>query len=355
MRGVNMRRLILFLIASTYASSINLVIAQEAQSWSSPSLLEMPIYDHHYPRGAARRGAEGWVIFRFMVGVDGRVSDPAILHASGREVFQQEALRALQRSTWEPARLAGEAIEASASFQFRFSMEETQRAVHFSFQRRYDNLMEYLEANDQEAATDMLNELNARDSFNHMEDALLNMARYSYHQQYGGSDIELMGYLDRALAYESSDIENARESVYLPDKLIELARNNLFMLQVNTRHYAEALNTYYLSRQSGINVEAFTPVVEQIRRVRGDESSYAVAATTDSNGLWSMLLHKAGLTIHSLGNSVSEIKLWCRRRHQVFEFQEGAEYAIPESWGQCTVQVSGAPNVQFQVEQFKPE
>ncbi len=63
-----------------------------------------------YPRRAAQRGQEGYVIVEFTIAVDGSVKDPRVVESSS-SVFDREAVRAVSRWKYRPQIANGEPIE----------------------------------------------------------------------------------------------------------------------------------------------------------------------------------------------------------------------------------------------------
>ncbi len=79
-----------------------------------------------YPDTARDAGIQGRVVLRMRVGRDGRVVD-AQIHHSTHPLFDAAALDAGRRWRFEPARLRGEAVEATVYLPVLFRMEEDER------------------------------------------------------------------------------------------------------------------------------------------------------------------------------------------------------------------------------------
>ena len=85
-----------------------------------PRLLKMA--QAEYPVQALRKNQSGWVEMEFTVGVDGKVRDVAVIKAMPPRVFEREAMRAMQQSTFEPARKDGKVVESRASQKIEFKL-----------------------------------------------------------------------------------------------------------------------------------------------------------------------------------------------------------------------------------------
>ena len=334
------------------ASLTGITQGQEtAQFFESPTPLEFEAAS--YPSTAARMGAEGWVLLNFMVDSNGKTFEPAVVASAGLEVFHKSALRALNRTKWNPATIDGRAIEGGASFLYRYAMEDSEKAVTRVFKRQYEDLGELFKSGAKDDAETLLASMNERGSLNNYENALLALSNFNYFRIFeDGSDENQIDSLRVALNYESYSEDIVEGGGYLPEDLRESARRQLLMLLSNTKKYAEALNVYYLLRESGADVEVFGAMVEQIHQLAGDSSEYSVKGETDKNGLWDIQLFKSGLYIDNLGNSISEFRLRCDKKYQFFTFQEGVDYQIPASWGSCNLEVLAAADIEFEVVQF---
>ncbi len=77
-----------------------------------------------YPRAARIRGTEGWVTIRFTINEDGTVSDPTVIEAHPKRVFEREALRAIKRWQFKPRIVDGVAIKRSATQTIEFEMAD---------------------------------------------------------------------------------------------------------------------------------------------------------------------------------------------------------------------------------------
>lgn len=64
-----------------------------------------------YPRRAAERGIEGYVIVKFRVGTAGQVVDPRVMDSDPKGVFERAALKAVRKWKYNPKVVDGKAIE----------------------------------------------------------------------------------------------------------------------------------------------------------------------------------------------------------------------------------------------------
>lgn len=76
-----------------------------------------------YPRGAARRGLEGWVDIMFTIEKDGSTSDH-LPYYSSHDLLRESAIEAMRQFQFEPQSLDGEPVRVhGATYRFVFQMD----------------------------------------------------------------------------------------------------------------------------------------------------------------------------------------------------------------------------------------
>jgi len=78
-----------------------------------------------YPREAALEGIEGWVRIAVEIDEHGRVRDVEVLAAEPRGYFEQAAIRAVRRWSWEPAVIDGQPRAQRVVQELTFELDET--------------------------------------------------------------------------------------------------------------------------------------------------------------------------------------------------------------------------------------
>ncbi len=76
-----------------------------------------------YPPVARRRGIDGWVELRFVVGLDGRPRDVQVVEASPKGIFDKAALAAVSRQRYAPYVEDGVTYERLANLRVQFRLE----------------------------------------------------------------------------------------------------------------------------------------------------------------------------------------------------------------------------------------
>jgi protein TonB len=76
-----------------------------------------------YPRAAQRRGDSGWVDIVFTVALDGTVKDVEARDSQPEGTFENAAIRAVEKWTFEPVIENGQAVEKRAGVRMMFALE----------------------------------------------------------------------------------------------------------------------------------------------------------------------------------------------------------------------------------------
>jgi len=86
-------------------------------------LIPLTMLPPQYPPAARMRQVQGWVDLLFTVNADGTVSDPVVVDAEPREVFDNAAIDAALRWRFRPVMQNGEAVPTLAEIRINFSLE----------------------------------------------------------------------------------------------------------------------------------------------------------------------------------------------------------------------------------------
>ncbi len=94
--------------------------------WPGPGLVDRPASPRwpirpDYPAAARRRGDQSTVIVEAWVDRAGKVAASTVL-ASGGELFDRSALRAVDRAAFRPASLRGEAVDSRVALRIHFAL-----------------------------------------------------------------------------------------------------------------------------------------------------------------------------------------------------------------------------------------
>ncbi len=299
-----------------------------------------------YPRARQVEGREGWVQLDFMVGQNGSPYEIAVTDSSGDEQFEQAAVRALERSTFEPATLDGQPVEAAHALKYSFAIEsgaDAQQGASRSFVAAYQDALDAIEAGDDSAAAARLDGLDVRNLY---EDAFASLARYRFLARWGSKQQQLAA-LTRAVAHE-------REQRYLPPEAFVWALRQKFALETELQDFGGALDTWDVLRAQTLEPPvrvALERAVADIEALRQDDRAFAVSGRVGENGSWFFDLLKRRFHIDRVAGEIAELKLRCARDYVLFRYRPELEYEVAERVGECLLEVVGTPGTEFRLVQ----
>jgi len=339
--------LLLIGVSSSYAETsghhaVTVFTAPEAKEPKIPQ----------FPNRAARDAAEAWVVYSFMVDIEGKVYEPTLIESTGGRFgrdFEKEAKRALERTDFHPAMNGSTPVEGASTMKYIFRMKSGADGATKIFSRQYSQFSKILASNDQQATQASLRKLEDRGVRNLYENAYLNMARFNYAVKYG-TTAEQMKYLNTALSYENIGPKVS----FLPDDMVVIARRKLFELQLANKFYAEAAKSYeaFGENEDTTAVELLMPSYQELTELKSNEDAFELDAVTNENGFWSINLFKQGFAITEADGVLDEVKLRCAKKYVFFPVELDEEYSIPASFGDCNLQLLGNADVDFKLVQF---
>jgi periplasmic protein TonB len=97
-------------------------INERAASHRTGEAIAVVMIEPQWPREALLRGIEGWVKMEFTIRPDGSVGDIRVIEAEPRRMFEQHAVRALERWRFQARVVDGRAVSQRATqvIEFRF-------------------------------------------------------------------------------------------------------------------------------------------------------------------------------------------------------------------------------------------
>lgn len=90
---------------------INVVVGQQRGTGSDGEAVPIFTTEPRYPAGAAERGTQGWVKFKFTVGVDGSPKDIELVDAEPKHAFNHAAKKAISNWRFQPKKVNGKPVE----------------------------------------------------------------------------------------------------------------------------------------------------------------------------------------------------------------------------------------------------
>jgi protein TonB len=109
--------------AQTVETPAQPVPVSEQQPVAISTLTRTKYVAPRYPRAAQRRGESGWVDIVFTVALDGTVKDVEARDSQPEGTFENAAIRAVEKWTFEPVIENGQAVEKRAGVRMMFALE----------------------------------------------------------------------------------------------------------------------------------------------------------------------------------------------------------------------------------------
>ena len=294
-----------------------------------------------YPEEAEDNDQEGLVVVMAMVGTDGKTSEAQVMAASGPESMKAAALEALASSTFTPATINGEAIQSRIRYKYAFNTGRRNTTPGSQFANRYRFFVTKMSEQNDEEIDEALDRLTALGTTNLYEVALLNMAKFMYAQR-SGSEAEQMDYLTRALSFTT--LVDDGQGIHIPAEVAVSARGELFRLLVKHARFGEAVAVFDTMMAADEEAAAlFNPTYQEVLKLKEGDSFYPVKGMLDEEGSWIVEMFRHSIGFLEVKGQLDSVKLWCSKGYGDLEVETGLTYNIPDSWGDCTLQVLGEP------------
>ena len=97
---------------------------QQVDKTAEGDVIPVVVIRPMYPREAAISGIEGWVKVEFTITPVGTVTDPRVIDADPKRIFNREAVRAILKWKFKPRVVDGVAVERRATQIIDFSLDQ---------------------------------------------------------------------------------------------------------------------------------------------------------------------------------------------------------------------------------------
>lgn len=345
-----------------------LVLAGALAHGAEPGTTRQPAYepvkqlklDVQWPGDVNR---EAYVILQYDVLADGKVANISVADEGFHEKrFVNAAVRALERSQWEPRRINGVAVDARGLRQaFRFAIQDMQRGVTQEFwneARKVDNLVRKGDyAGGEFHAQWMLAE---KVTLNY-EYALLQAELARTYAGLGRIEDAVRKVRKATARADSSRVDFLRvldvpppnrSSNYLLDKdlVVHLLGLRMHLLAVQGLAL-EALHTYY--ELAGLEQpkpdDPVSVLAEKLTtEIRGNGPLRARIEIGPESG-WRQFLSRRKFILENVrGGSINQLFLECQAGFLPLDYVPGEEWSVPANGGLCNAHVGADPGTTFE-------
>ena len=300
---------------------------------------------------------EGWVEMSLTVLANGRVTDVQVVDASDPDArFDEAALRSVSEWTYNPATLDGRPIDQrNMMLVLNFVMQN-----HPGVDKTIITAMKSIEkALDEGRLTE------AEEGLRRLDDSRdLNLQAYSYLYMLWGRYHEQSEQPHEALLSYGRAARSAENAFAPKDRAPHL--RSLIRMQILLGHLGAAVETGDKLVEAAGPLPTDDPLVgalQQVRTVLETGGTFEVegklvnrcrrlSACPQASGHWRYDLVRSNIQFEEAGPGIREVELACANKNATSPFEVGTAWAIPESWGACTMVVRGEPGAEFRFVQF---
>lgn len=303
----------------------------------------------------------GYVELTFMVNPSGVPEEVSVSYSSHVK-FERPAIEALAHYEYKPATLNGEPIASSAretiifdyfsglqgvnqgvrSFSTGYTVAEKQYELvpnFLEFSKTFNELIEEPVV-DKARLKRLLEAMgrNQRLSFFALVTLGMNKIRYYNLMEMVPEKTEA---LRDTLFYDS---QITRDRFKLDLDLVNTLQANLLTNLIETNQLQEALIYFQELGISNPSLAAeFEAYMDRVLAIRTESKSFAREIRLDEDGAEFVELFLRNFELAVDQGSVEKLKLRCERKFAELKFSAEASYSIPESWGQCQLEIVGDP------------
>lgn len=290
------------------------------------------------PTNSAGQTIDGWAIVRYTVLTDGSTSDIRVLDVLPPAVDPAPTIEAVRQWTFTPGTRDGEPIDwhnTESVVVFQPNAESVPPSDRF--------LEEF------EAIGSLLDEESYGDALSQNEE-LLDRAE---------TRVEIgLALAQQAIIHQAlTDMQSALAAIRLatdpriPSLPLDELLSGLylrFLSEAQLGRRKEALDTFQrISFALGPGEEnPFAGVADDLSREWETVETLPVAGRVDDKP-WRINAARRTFTIASIDGEISGIDVECDRNATRLDFQQDAEWSLPDSWGNCELFIDGAPGTTF--------
>lgn len=295
-----------------------------------------------YPVSAAKRGQSGWVQMSFVVDEEGKVKDVAVLDHSGPNSFIGAAQEAVKKWQYSPAKVDGKAIEQcenTVQLDFVMGGEEFGK-VSKRFNRLYKKGKRAVIDDDMDELKAILDKMDNLKGLAPAEMYWRYHLAIFLHEKSGDAKARY-----HALSRANSTI---RSTYFAPEQKKQAKAyllRELFIYQIQHSLFFKALKNFEslkkVSPESAQQLEKYAVKVKE--RLAGYDH-IAVSGKISRYGNWRHTLARSSFALTNIQGNLGKLEVRCDKKRSVYTAVEGSQWKIPESWGQCTVLISGDEN-----------
>lgn len=304
------------------------------------------LVDPPRPRSRTGPGPESWAKIRFTIQADGSVADIDVLDAMPPTASLRDTVDAVEAWRFQPAMVDGEAVDWHNNIVVvNIDLPEIPNLSGPRFMTPYGTVQDMLAEGKLDRA--------ARQAADNLRDASLTL------HDLGVGNVQLavieMRRQDMYLAHQAITRATLPEVNQLGDEELDVALQYRFNIELALGRFMDALDTYE-RRAALVDIDDDDRMLQQVRQITEaldqDYVLQAKASILDKDTGWFFIPSRRTFSIADVDGDLKSIDVVCNRNIASLDFQEGVEWTLPESWGDCTLNVMGNRNTTFTFYEF---
>lgn len=342
-----MRYFMLISLAITLAARSSEVFAFDQAAYKS--LEEKSFVRPVYPRSKLKLGQAGFVEVEAIVNSKGEVEFPVVVYST-HQSFEKPAIDAMKKYHIVPAQLSEKAIPSRYSKVIAYEMEGQFNTATKRFKKLYSRAEEKLA------------------SPNSTVDELQSIIN----QMYSSKDLSIYGlvyiaYLEFHLANKLGSLHDQKFAsrkllVILDDygdfnilkgEQVSLVRKRLVKVLLELGFYSEAFHQFeVLKKQDQDSAKTLKPFVEKAEKYLQLGKPYKQSIVLDKRGNEFSALSGNEIYVEDIKGDIQNLHFRCQAKYEKLKFNQENNYRVPKSWGNCLLQIEGAPRTEAKLIQM---
>lgn len=286
-----------------------------------------------YPKGAARRGKEGWVVLSLGITEEGEVENVEVIDRSGDFEFTRSARRAVKQWKYSPAMQNGEKTY-SCTNSVRLDFKLSKGGATDEFIEQYSLVSTLLKQGPSKLLSEEIKNLGIVAGSQYEQSRVHYLKAFYY--QVTEQPRKRMVQLKRLAGYKNNSLNEAQKQQVL---------SSLFVLQTSFNLYADAIETYTKLKKkypNGHNMLQLTDYKKAIDSLIDGDEYIDIKGEIRKNGtLYRYSLARRSFSLSHLTGSLKEIEVRCGYQYSKYTAKANQVWDIPKSWGACDVFVRG--------------
>lgn len=352
----------LFLFCSLFSAALG---AQEIVNFEDDSITKGVAPKHFFlgpnTPNEKDRLHSGYVELSFMVGEAGVAERISIVYSSHSR-FHENAIAALKRYEFEPARIDGKAVPSKSRSKIFFDAKVP------TIQRRSGRRLSGGRKDGETTAMfyelhDTFQKLSSKmqPDITRMQRLIISMARLhtldTVAQTYLSIDRYLLSLQENQLTDQARALMSAlyfdskiRLKYYrLNQEKVDALETKLQKIYLAENRLAEAMNNQHRLTQTRPKVASkFGNAMQTINSIGAQKKPFARWVELDSRGRSFQTLFHRGFEIQNIDGAVENLAIRCETKYTELVYQIGSYISLPEAWGECEAEVIGKPGSMFE-------